>query len=97
MLRTYGPDYRVIFVGDAAMSPYEIAHPGGANEHWNAESGETWLRRLLDAWPRDLDQPAARAAWGYTPSVAMIARLFGGRMYPMTLAGLEAGIRELAR
>ena len=51
ILRTYGPDYRAIFVGDAAMSPYEITHPGGANEHWNAESGEVWLRRLLEAWP----------------------------------------------
>ena len=65
VLNTYGADYRVIFVGDAAMSPYEITEPGGANEHWNAESGETWLRRLLDAWPRsDLDQPDARSRLG---------------------------------
>jgi uncharacterized protein with von Willebrand factor type A (vWA) domain len=98
VLRTFGPDYRVILVGDAAMSPYEIAEPGGANEHWNAESGETWLRRLLDAWPHAIwINPLPEATWGYSHSIAMIAGIFEGRMYPMTLAGLEAGIRTLAR
>jgi uncharacterized protein len=98
LLRTFGPDYRVVFVGDAAMSPYEIVAPGGANEHWNAESGETWLRRLLDTWPHAIwINPLPESDWRYTPSVAMIATIFGHRMYPMTLAGLEAGIRELAR
>ena len=98
VLRTFGPDYRVIFVGDAAMSPYEIVQPGGASEHWNAESGETWLRRLLDTWAHAIwINPMPEAGWGYSQSVAMIAEIFGGRMYPMTLAGLEAGIRELAR
>ncbi len=98
ILRTYGPDYRVIFVGDASMSPYEIAAPGGANEHWNAESGESWLRRLLGVWPRAVwINPLDRLYWDHTPSVAMITDIFAGRMYPMTLAGLEAGMRELAR
>ena len=98
VLNTYGPDYRVIFVGDAAMSPYEITEPGGGNEHWNAESGEVWLRRVLDAWPRAIwINPMREAGWGYSQSVAMIAEIMGGRMYPMTLAGLEAGIRALAR
>ncbi len=98
ILRTFGPDYRVIFVGDAAMSPYEIVQPGGASEHWNAESGETWLRRVLATWPRAVwINPMPEAGWGYSQSVAMIAEIFGGRMFPMTLAGLEAGIRELAR
>jgi uncharacterized protein with von Willebrand factor type A (vWA) domain len=98
ILRTYPPDYRAIFVGDAAMSPYEIVQPGGAAEHWNPESGETWLRRLLDIWSRAIwINPLPEATWGYTPSDAMIAEIFGGRMYPMTLAGLEAGIRDLAR
>jgi uncharacterized protein with von Willebrand factor type A (vWA) domain len=98
VLRTFGADYRVILVGDAAMSPYEIAEPGGANEHWNAESGETWLRRLLDAWPHAIwINPLPEATWGYSHSIAMIAGIFEGRMYPMTLAGLEAGIRTLAR
>jgi uncharacterized protein with von Willebrand factor type A (vWA) domain len=98
VLNTYGPDYRAILVGDAAMSPYEITEPGGANEHWNAESGEVWLRRLLDAWPRTIwINPMPEAGWGYSQSVAMIAGIMGGRMYPMTLAGIEAGVRALAR
>ncbi len=98
VLRTYGSDYRAIFVGDATMSPYEIERPGGANEHWNAESGAVWLRRLRAAWPRSVwINPVPEAAWGHSPSVAMIGAIFDGRMVPMTLAGLEAGIRELAR
>ncbi|HRW17014.1 VWA domain-containing protein [Amaricoccus sp.] len=97
VLRTYPADYRVIFVGDAAMSPYEISHPGGANEHWNAESGEVWLRRLIDVWGRAIwINPLPERSWDYSPSIAMIGEIFGGRMYPLTLAGLEAGIRELA-
>jgi uncharacterized protein with von Willebrand factor type A (vWA) domain len=80
------------------MSPYEITHPRGAAEHWNAESGETWLRRLLDTWPKAIwINPLPEAHWDYTASIAMVADIFAGRMYPMTLAGLEAGIRELAR
>jgi uncharacterized protein with von Willebrand factor type A (vWA) domain len=98
VLRTFGPDYRVIFVGDAAMSPYEVTHPGGASEHWNAESGAVWLRRLLDTWSHAIwINPLPRSAWAHSQSVAMIGEIFGGRMYPMTLAGLEAGIRDLAR
>jgi uncharacterized protein with von Willebrand factor type A (vWA) domain len=98
LLRTYGPDWRVVLVGDAAMSPYEITHPGGANEHWNAEAGEVWLRRLRETWPRSIwINPIAAEHWDYTPSIAMVAALFDGRMFPMTLAGLDAGTRELAR
>jgi uncharacterized protein with von Willebrand factor type A (vWA) domain len=98
VMRTFGADYRVIFVGDAAMSPYEISHPGGANGHWNPESGEVWLRRLLDTWPRAIwINPLPEAHWGYSQSGTMIREVFGDRMYPMTLAGLERGIRELAR
>ena len=98
VLNTYGPDYRVIMVGDAAMSPYEITQAGGANEHWNAESGEVWLRRLRAAWPHSIwINPMPEAGWGYSHSVAMIGGIFEGAMYPMTLAGLEAGIRSLAR
>ena len=98
VLRTYGPEWRAVFVGDAAMSPYEISEPGGANEHWNAESGEVWLRRLLAAWPKAIwINPVPEPAWGYSRSTAMIAAIFEGRMVPMTLAGLDAGIRELAR
>jgi uncharacterized protein with von Willebrand factor type A (vWA) domain len=98
VLRTYGPDWRAVFVGDAAMSPYELTAPGGASEHWNAEAGETWLRRLLAAWPKAIwINPVPEPAWGYSQSTAMIRALFDGRMYPMTLAGLDAGVRELAR
>lgn len=98
ILRTYGPDYRAIFVGDAAMSPYEITHPGGANEHWNAEPGALWLARVRAAWPHSIWlNPLPQAAWGHTASVGMVAELFEGRMFPLTLGGLEAGIRTLAR
>ncbi len=98
VLRTYGPDYRCVFVGDATMSPYEITHPGGANEHWNTISGAEWLSRLLATWSHAIwINPLPLAHWDYGQSVAMISRIFDGRMYPMTLAGLDEGIRELAR
>ena len=78
--------------------PTRSLHPGGANEHWNAETGETWLKRLLAAWPHAIwINPTPEKAWGYSQSVAMIADIFTARMYPLTLAGLEAGIRDLAR
>jgi uncharacterized protein with von Willebrand factor type A (vWA) domain len=98
VLHTYGPDYRCLFVGDAAMSPYEITHAGGANEHWNAEPGALWLRRVRETWPRSVwINPLPQPAWDHTPSVGMIAGIFEGGMYPMTLAGLEAATRALAR
>ena len=67
LLHTYGPDWRVVVVGDAAMSPYEITHPGGANEHWNAETGEAWLRRLRETWPRSIWINPTRRSTGTTP------------------------------
>ena len=99
VLRTYGPDYKCIFVGDASMSPYEIAFKGGANEHWNAETGETWLTRARDQWPSHLwINPLDERYWGYTQSVQMIQDIFGAdRMVPMTLSGIEAGMKSLAR
>ncbi|CAN1527212.1 Carboxypeptidase T [Paracoccaceae bacterium] len=96
LIRTYGPDWRLIVVGDAAMSPYEITHPGGANEHWNPEAGEVWLRRICAQWAYHLwINPVAEKDWGYTRSTALIARIFEGSMVPMTLEGLSRGIREL--
>ncbi|MDV7142829.1 VWA domain-containing protein [Tropicimonas sp. TH_r6] len=96
VLNTYGPDYKCIFVGDAAMSPYEVLHPGGANEHWNAESGETWLRRAQAQWPDHLwVNPTPERLWGYTQSIGMIRQIFGERMVPMTLEGIDRGMREL--
>jgi len=98
VLHTYGSDYKCIFVGDAAMSPYEIAYPGGANEHWNAEAGQVWLQRAREAWPDHLwINPVPEAHWRYTQSTGMIAEIFEGRMVPMTLEGIERGMRALGR
>ncbi len=98
VLHTYGSDYKAIFVGDAAMSPYEVAMPGGANEHWNAEAGATWLARARDQWPDNLwINPLPEHHWRYTQSIGMIADLFEGRMVPMTLEGIDRGMRELGR
>ncbi|MEL7279430.1 MAG: VWA domain-containing protein [Pseudomonadota bacterium] len=98
VLRTYGADYKCIFVGDASMSPYEIAYPGGANEHWNAEAGQVWLNRAREQWPNHLwINPVPENYWGYTQSIQMISQIFEGRMVPMTLAGIEAGMRDLGR
>ncbi|MEP5729612.1 MAG: VWA domain-containing protein [Sulfitobacter sp.] len=99
VLRTYGPDYKCIFVGDASMSPYEVAYPGGANEHWNAEAGSTWLSRARDQWNSNLwINPVPEKYWPYTQSIAMIQEIFGpGTMVPMTLDGLTRGIKELTR
>jgi uncharacterized protein with von Willebrand factor type A (vWA) domain len=98
VLRTYGPDYKVVFVGDAAMSPYEISMAGGSVEHWNREPGAVWLDRVTGhfrkwAWLN----PLPEEHWGYTQSIAMIRQLFAGKMYPLTLGGLEAAAKELSR
>jgi len=97
VLRTYGPDWKCIFVGDASMSPYELVYPGGASEHMNPEPGQTWLERARDQWPDHLwINPVPERFWDYTRTIAMIARLFGqGRMVPMTLEGLTKGTRTL--
>ncbi len=99
VLRTYGSDYKCIFVGDASMSPYEIAHPGGASEHWNAESGQTWLERARDQWPAHLwINPLPERFWPHTQSVGMIRQIFGSDlMVPLTLAGIGAGMKALGR
>ena len=99
VLRTYGPDYKCIFVGDASMSPYEIAFAGGANEHWNEEAGHIWLERARDQWPDNLwINPLAERYWPYTQSIGMIQEIFGAeRMVPMTLAGIDDGMRALGR
>jgi uncharacterized protein with von Willebrand factor type A (vWA) domain len=98
VLRTYGPDYKCIFVGDASMSPYEIAYPGGANEHWNAEAGQVWLQRAREQWPHHVwINPVPEKYWSYTQSIKMIREIFEDRMVPMTLAGIERAMREMAR
>ena len=98
VLHTYGSDYKCIFVGDASMSPYEIAYRGGANEHWNEEPGEVWLQRARDQWPDHIwINPVAEKYWPYTQSIQMIRDLFEDRMVPMTLEGIERGMKELGR
>ncbi len=98
ILRTYGKDYKCIFVGDASMSPYEIAYVGGANEHYNAEAGQVWLQRAREQWPDHIwINPVRENAWEYTHSIQMIRQIFEGRMFGMTLKGIEAAMKELGR
>ncbi|WP_121063678.1 vWA domain-containing protein [Chachezhania antarctica] len=98
VMRTYGPDYKCIFVGDASMSPYEIAYPGGANEHWNAEAGQVWLQRTREQWRSNLwINPVPEKYWDYTQSIKMVRDIFEDNMVPMTLAGLEKGMKELTK
>ncbi|WP_243614556.1 vWA domain-containing protein [Shimia aestuarii] len=98
IMRTYGADYKCIFVGDASMSPYEIAYPGGANEHWNAEAGQVWLERARETWTSNLwINPVPEKYWDHTHSISMIREIFEDRMVPMTLQGLEQGMKDLVR
>jgi uncharacterized protein with von Willebrand factor type A (vWA) domain len=97
LLRTYGRDYKLIFVGDATMSPYEIVQPGGSVEHWNAEAGKVWIERLTghfrkNAWLN----PSREDYWRHTHSIDLLRQLMEGRMYPMTLSGLDDLTRELS-
>ena len=96
VLRTYPPDYKLILVGDGAMSPYELTHRGGSVEHWNEEPGVTWLRRLLAIYPHAAWlNPLADHYWPHYQSVTMVKSLMADRMYPLTLAGLDAAMHEL--
>ncbi|MCP1313725.1 MULTISPECIES: VWA domain-containing protein [unclassified Halomonas] len=98
LLRTYGPDYQVIVVGDAAMSPYEITHPGGSVEHVNEESGGVWLERLTRRFPKLVWlNPTPANTWHYTYSTGLVREIVGERMYPLSVEGLERAMRELAR
>ncbi len=98
VLRTYGRDYRLIVVGDATMSAYEITQPGGSIEHWNKEPGTLWMQRLGAAFPRLVWlNPEAEERWAYTPSVRLTRELVRERMFPLTIAGLDLAIRELKR
>ncbi len=98
VLRTFGVDYKLILVGDATMSPYEITYPGGSVEHFNPEAGDVWLNRLLDIYSRAIWlNPQPQNRWSYVPSIQMVRELMGDRMYPLTLEGLEQGIRALQR
>ena len=96
VMRTYGTDYKLILVGDATMSPYEITQPGGSVEHWNAEAGSVWLQRLLKHYPKFAwINPQPQSRWRHTSSIEMTRELLEGRMYPLTLAGLDDAIGAL--
>ena len=96
LLRTFNSDYRVVFVGDATMSPYEIEQPGGSVEHWNDESGRVWMSRIAAHFPRLVWlNPESEDRWKWTPSVEITRELVGGRMFPLTLDGLDRAMREL--
>jgi uncharacterized protein with von Willebrand factor type A (vWA) domain len=96
VLRTYGRDYKLIFVGDATMSPYEIIYPGGSVEHWNEEPGSLWMQRLLDNYGSAVWlNPEPEQRWDYTPSTGLLRDLMERRMFPLTISGLERGMKEL--
>ncbi len=92
----YGPDYKLIFVGDATMSPYEIEYAAGSVEDWNEEPGAVWIGRLLNSYPRAIWlNPEPEQRWEYTPSVKLTRELMDDRMYPLTIAGIDDGIKAL--
>ena len=98
LLHTYPHDYKVIFVGDASMSPFELTHEGGSVEYWNEEPGLTWLQRIAATYPKAVWlNPSQERYWGYSPSISLVARTFGGRMFPLTLDGIDRAMRELVR
>ncbi len=98
ILHKYGHDYKLVFVGDAAMSPYEIAYPGGSIEHHNEEAGAVWIKRMLDVYNKAAwINPTPEQQWQYYESIPIVRELMDDRMYPLTLAGLEAAMRSLAR
>ncbi len=98
VLHTYSRDYKLIFVGDATMGPYEIAYPGGSVEHWNEEPGSIWINRMLEVYSRAIWlNPVPENYWQSTPTIKEIKRMLGNRMYPLTLGGLDFGMRELSR
>ncbi|MEP2102323.1 MAG: VWA domain-containing protein [Parasphingorhabdus sp.] len=98
ILHKYGHDYKLIFVGDASMSPYEITHPGGSVEHFNEEAGVTWLQRMTNTYPATAWlNPVPEKQWGYSQSVKIVKELMNDRMYPLTLEGLSDAMKELTR
>jgi uncharacterized protein with von Willebrand factor type A (vWA) domain len=96
VMRTYSHDYKLVVVGDATMSPYEIVQPGGSIEHWNEEPGAAWMKRLLANYPHHAWlNPEPRERWDYTPSIRITRELFEERMFPLTLEGLDRAMRSL--
>jgi uncharacterized protein with von Willebrand factor type A (vWA) domain len=97
LMHTFPADYKLIFVGDATMSPYEITYPGGSVEHWNEEPGNVWMERMLRVYSHAVWlNPVQEQYWENTPSIRILRQIMGGRMYPLTLGGLDAAMRELS-
>jgi uncharacterized protein len=98
VMHTYPHDYKLIFVGDASMSPYEVTQPGGSVEHMNEEPGATWMQRITRTYPHAVWlNPVPENQWDYTHSIRMMKQLMTGRMYPLTLTGLDEAMKELVR
>ena len=98
IFRTFGKEYKCIFVGDAAMSPYEILIPGGGNEHFNDEPGNVWLERAISQWPSNLwINPTPRKEWKFSHSTSLIRKIFSNRMVPLTIQGIEEGTKILSK
>jgi len=98
VMHKYGHDYKLIFVGDATMSPYEILQPGGSIEYYNEEAGAVWIRRMLDVYPRAVWlNPEPEQLWPYRQSIGILREIMGDRMYPMTIDGLERAMRYLSK
>ncbi len=98
VLNKYGPDYKVVFVGDATMAPYEITHAGGSVEHWNEEPGALWMERFTAFYDRLVwINPTPQETWEYSSSVSMIQNMVDGQMYPLTIRGLEEGMTALSK
>ena len=98
LLHKFGHDYKLVFVGDAAMSPYEVTHPGGSVEHFNEEAGAVWMQRMVNTYPSAVWlNPTAEKYWGYSPSTGILRGLMKDRMFPLTLAGLDDAMRTLSR
>jgi uncharacterized protein len=96
VLHTYDASYKLIFVGDASMSPYELLQPGGSVEHWNEEPGQVWLQRMLNIYPKAVWlNPAPERWWGGTQSIGIVRRLLEDRMFPLTLEGIDQAMRRL--
>ncbi|MEO0614799.1 MAG: VWA domain-containing protein [Pseudomonadota bacterium] len=96
IVHKYGPDYKLVFVGDATMSPYEIVYPGGSVEHWNEEPGAAWIQRLLNHFPKSIWlNPEPEQRWPHTPSVKITREIMEERMFPLTVRGLDEGIKRL--
>jgi uncharacterized protein with von Willebrand factor type A (vWA) domain len=98
ILNRFGKDYKIIFVGDATMSPYEITYPGGSVEHWNEEPGAVWLDRVVKTWESVAWlNPTPQRHWDHTPSISVMREIVGDRMFPLTIEGLEKAMKELVR